>query len=91
MKELPIIHNNGTSPDDLIEQWSDVLQAAVLLQDALGRASPNGRDYYPAGADKLSRAQEEHRNRALRLKWIMDDAHQIIEYVADERDRRARQ
>lgn len=47
----PTVHLNGTSAQELVQQRIDVIEAAQALQEAMKRAMPNDRDYYPQGED----------------------------------------
>lgn len=44
---LPIVHLNGTSKNDLIEQRREACIKLHEALDALSAMAPNGRDYYP--------------------------------------------
>lgn len=64
---LPTIHHNGTSKDSLISDLCGVSAALELAYQAMKQASPNGRDYYPQGADAIGIATNEHMDRLRRL------------------------
>ena len=69
---LPIIHMNGTSRQELIDQRTAVLDTIRATLTALGKMSPNGRDYYPVpGLWDL--ADQVHGTRIYRLKEIHDE------------------
>jgi hypothetical protein len=51
---VPTIHLNGTSRESLMEDLLGAYHALTEAIAALGRACPNGRDYYPQGNDALS-------------------------------------
>lgn len=80
----PVVHKNGTSRDALLEQLTDLMQALRDAEDALGRASPNGRDYYPLGHNALRDAQNKHREWAVALRKIYQEVEQAAEHVADQ-------
>lgn len=61
MSFRPLVHKNGTSRDVLLEQLTDLMRALRDAEDVLGKASPNGRDYYPLGPNALREAQSKHR------------------------------
>jgi hypothetical protein len=64
----PVIHRNGTSREALMEQYLDARNAVEDAIVALGKAAPNGRDYYPVeGAFSEAIAEHEARVKALRL------------------------
>lgn len=80
---IPSIHLNGTSKSDLIEQQCDVRRAADALLDALRKAGPNGRDYYPQGTDALRKAQAEYAERYAAVTKIRDDAEVLALAIHD--------
>lgn len=71
--EMPFIHLNGTSRESLEEQVSTAYGAILNAVKALEGMHPNGRDYYPKGADALARATEQHQSRVDRLVAIKDE------------------
>lgn len=79
----PTIHSNGTSRDALMDDYQafgDSLRAALR---ACERAIPNGRDYYPQGADASRGAIEEHGRRCRAIREMQVDVQEIIEHIAD--------
>ena len=52
----PTIHLNGTPADTLRANIEDAYAHAYKLLDLLKECRPNGRDYYPQGADAMARA-----------------------------------
>ena len=63
---IPIIHQNGTHPDRLVEALSDFHDGLYQLCDLLGSISPNGRDYYPQpGLMDAAVAQHQRRSKVL--------------------------
>ena len=63
---IPIIHQNGTHPDRLMEALSDFHDALYHLCQQLGSISPNGRDYYhQSGLMDAAVAQHQRRFRVL--------------------------
>lgn len=69
---LPIIHMNGTSKQELIEQRKTALHAISEALAALRKMSPNGRDYYPVPG-LLDLAEQVHSTRMYRIKEIHDE------------------
>lgn len=63
---IPTLHLNGTSRTELIKQLTDAGHALALAIDALGNASPHGRDYYPQGPDAF-----RHRGAAPRPLLVL--------------------
>ena len=86
--EIPTVHLNGTSGEDLLEQITEAGSAAFALLKALERAAPNGRDYYVQGPDSLKRAEAEHRNRASKVKEVLSELERIAEGIAEQIERR---
>ena len=64
---LPTVHRNGTSREELLRQVQDAGQAVFQARDALAKASPNARDYYPQGMSAFPAAVKEHDRRARML------------------------
>ena len=60
---LPIIHQNGTHPDSLIEALSRFRWYVATAQEKIGTISPNGRDYYP-DPGRMDLAVEQHQRRS---------------------------
>ena len=56
----PHIHRNGTSPDELLRQFTDVASALREALEKIQAAAPNGRDYYPMGNDAFGQAAKQH-------------------------------
>lgn len=69
---LPIIHMNGTSRDELVDQRRFAANAIAEAFSALGKMSPNGRDYYPVPG-LLEMAEQIHSTRMFRLKEMLDE------------------
>ena len=67
---LPIIHQNGTHPDRLIQALTDFRYELSALTDKLGTISPNGRDYYQ-DPGRMDLAVEQHQRRAKVLKDLL--------------------
>ncbi len=67
---LPIIHQNGTHPDRLIQALTDFRYEVSTLKDKLGTISPNGRDYYQ-DPGRMNLAVEQHQRRAKVLKDLL--------------------
>ena len=80
---FPTIHLNGTSKQALLDQ---VLDAAHAVQDAikaLENATPNGRDYYPQGADAIKLAIAEHTARVTKLKEVFGELAKLAIHISD--------
>lgn len=77
----PIIHLNGTSKSELLEQLCEVHSALGEVYEKMKQASPNGRDYYPV-VGLFEKAQEQHRRRL----QIVHDLQEELEKQAEELD-----
>ena len=55
----PTVHLNGTSEDALQEQVKDVIRALSETMEAMSRATPNARDYYPQGSSAFELARNQ--------------------------------
>lgn len=53
---IPTVHGNGTSWEALLEGIVKAARKVRQAEDALREAWPNGRDYYPQGAEALQKA-----------------------------------
>ncbi len=69
----PTIHMNGTSKGRLGQAYSDAYAALYDAAEKLRQTAPNGRDYYPAGPEAMSKAEAEHRSRQQRIADVMDE------------------
>lgn len=62
----PIVHLNGTSRDDLIEQRVNAVMALAQARRAVTLMAPNGRDYYVVeGLFEIAQNQHEEWMRSL--------------------------
>lgn len=77
----PTVHMNGTSREELIQQLCDAHHAINKAQEVLAQAAPNGRDYYPQGADAMWTAQKQHRTRVARLAATAAELMAIAEII----------
>ena len=60
----PIVHINGTSRCDLLQQVLDVRSALSKVRDAMCAATPHARDYYVSrDPDLYRKAREQHFKR----------------------------
>ena len=80
---LPTIHMNGTSGRALLEGYCEAISAVQAALEALARAAPNGRDYYPQGPDACAQADAEHDARKHALIKVMNELQVLAEHVAD--------
>jgi hypothetical protein len=64
---IPTLHANGTSRDEVDQQYENALSALRDAVTALMVAAPNARDYHPQGPDAFEKAQTQHRTRVSRV------------------------
>ena len=77
----PVVHLNGTSRDDLLKQRYDVLDALHSAGDALAKACPNARDYYPGGVEHIEAGSKQHDRRLGILKDLIAEFQAEIESI----------
>ena len=75
MKNLiaPIIHSNGTSRDELVRQYRDILDGCRDLMAVMRSATPNGRDYYPISPSAGSEARDAYNERYNAVSKMRDE------------------
>jgi hypothetical protein len=76
--EIPTVHLNGTSKDELIKQLRDAMEAVHAAEKALTLAGPPARDYYVVGPQAVQSAMYQHRARMEKLADVARD----LEYIA---------
>lgn len=69
---LPIVHLNGTSKSQLLDDREAVYYALGQAYDALKQMGPNGRDYYPIPG-RMELAIEQHRRRLAAIDAIRNE------------------
>lgn len=74
---LPTIHSNGTSWRALLSDVVDATRAIKRAEEALRKAWPNGRDYYPQGDAAMQKAVAEWDDMVARLRSVQDDLEKI--------------
>ena len=87
---VPIVHNNGTSRDALIEQRCEFGRALIAANQALATMAPNGRDYYPVDG-LFQQAMAQHHRRQLVLKALADEIVEETEILAGLREEEPRE
>lgn len=60
---LPVVHLNGTSRKELVQQRLDVAHALDAAFQALMQMTPHQRDYYVAAPDLWEQAIAQHARR----------------------------
>jgi hypothetical protein len=87
--QAPIVHLNGTSQRELLEQISEVMRAIEVLFTAMQKAAPHSRDYYPFpdGAAAFRVAVEEHTARLRRVEFVKQDYEALGIAIVDQREK----
>lgn len=80
---LPVIHLNGTSASELLDSHRAALKGLGGALDALRRAAPNGRDYYPLGPDAFAEARDAHLARVAAIEGIIAEVEATALYIMD--------
>jgi hypothetical protein len=80
--EYPTIHLNGTSRKELLSQFCEAHSAIGRAIDAMHKATPHGRDYYPQGDGAIDRARTDHASRIAKLAEVQAEILAIGESVA---------
>ena len=80
---FPTIHLNGTSKQQLLDDYCDVSHALNAAIEKMIENGPNGRDYYPAGDQAFPQAIKEHYDRIEKLHAVKAEIDQIAEHIAD--------
>jgi len=79
---LQTIHLNGTGHKDLLKQAEDVYRAAGELIEALSKATPNARDYYPQATDAAhTQAVAEHQAMLMAVSEIRNEMLAIADHI----------
>lgn len=75
MKNLitPIVHSNGTSRKELIQQYRDILDSCRDLMTVMRSATPNGRDYYLISPTAGFEARDAYNERYNAVSKIHDE------------------
>jgi hypothetical protein len=53
----------------------------LTAEQALVQTAPNGRDYYPQGADALGKATDEHLARMQKVRDVIKELQEMAEHV----------
>jgi hypothetical protein len=87
---FPTVHLNGTSRSVLLEQIKNATQALDAALNAMQRAAPHGRDYYPQdreGYRAFDTAARQFRARQEAVRKVRDEYVQIWEKLYADDDR----
>lgn len=86
---IPSVHLNGTSKQELLDGY---VNAATALRHALvvvRATAPNGRDYYPQGAESIRQAEREYSARIEKIDLIVDELMALATAVDEGGHKRA--
>lgn len=75
--QIPTIHSNGTSAQELIKQLREAYAALGTACDKLKEATPHGRDYYPQGPNAITAARDEHFTRLRKVEQVREEVLEI--------------
>ena len=80
---VPLVHLNGTSGDELLQQLATAVDAMHDAIKAVVQASPNGRDYYlqPGAAQRV---QDEHCARLRKLDEVRAELGDMLSHVQEQ-------
>lgn len=78
---VPTVHRNGTARESLIEGYLDMIEVIRIAARVLAENGPNGRDYYPQGADAFKKADDQHTDRLASLSSILGELQHIAEAI----------
>jgi hypothetical protein len=67
----PHIHLNGTSPDELLRQFTDVASALREALEKIQSAAPDARDYYPLGNEAAGLAAKQHARQREAVEGVL--------------------
>ena len=80
---FPTIHLNGTSKQQLLDDYCDTRQALDAAMEKMIENGPNARDYYPAGDQAYRQAVKEHHDRIEQIHRVRFEIETIAEHIAD--------
>jgi len=91
--EAPVIHLNGSHPDRLEEDFTEIRHALIAAFDKLATSGPNQRDYYVLAPEAEARraweaAVAEHRARLDTLNKLIADFEALQRHASDAAERR---
>lgn len=78
---IPQVNLNGTSKNQLLEQYKKSIIALRNAHDALCNASPHGRDYQTMSPETYRIARMQHTNRTERLSTVTNELEAIYEGI----------
>jgi hypothetical protein len=81
---IPTVHLNGTSKKELMRQVTDVFAAVETAIQAMHRAYPHGRDYYPQGTAAIGKAVKQHLDLVAKLVEVQGALGELGRGIQDQ-------
>jgi antitoxin component HigA of HigAB toxin-antitoxin module len=72
---------NGTARESLVGDLVAAIDALRVAIEAMQRAAPNGRDYYPQGPAAINEALNQHMQRVGLVASVMDELTDIAQAI----------
>ena len=79
---IPVLHLNGTSKNELVNQYENAIIALKEALQVVLKSAPNGRDYYPLGPNAYEVAREQHYARITKINQVIEELSSIAEKIA---------
>lgn len=82
---FPTVHLNGTSKQQLLDDYCDMGHALNAAMEKMIENGPNGRDY-PINRDgtcSFTQARKEHMDRIAKIHAIKEEIDAIAVHIAD--------
>ena len=86
MKKIvhPTVHLNGTSREELIDQYSGIFTAIRATRQALQNSAPHSRDYPPHGFSSYPEAREQYQRWTKMLTDLEEEVMNVAVEVAEQ-------
>lgn len=82
--QFPLVHMNGTSAEELLEQHCDIAGALRNALAVMVARGPNARDYYPLGDSAYTVARSQHYDRCGKVSSVLAEVDRLAEYLASD-------
>lgn len=79
--QIPTIHINGTSKDNLLKRIHTALTAIQKAERALTNTYPHPRDYITQPPTNINKAMAEHHQRLNYLRRIADELDKMYQEI----------
>lgn len=80
----PTIHLNGTSGNDLLDQYQDAITALNNAREYVSKTCPHGRDYYVQSPDGTQKARSEHCDRLKKIESVIEELEELALHALDQ-------